>query len=186
MQGIPEDDGKSTSSIHVNTCHYYFLPCFLLFTRSEKFLKLTLDVMGSLITENGSSPFSPNCILNATDHTNRIRAIVEILILMHKDVKIQRILSSCKSEIDHILQNMLLLQVWFCTLSHAIPFSFFLVSLCIQLTCLVQASWIFFKVKPGSQSLHYKCDLITDVIDCLYLICRMCQIEMLIKYLLAE
>lgn len=108
--GIPEDDGKSTSSIHVNTCHYYFLPCFLLFARSEKFLKLTLDVMGSLITENGSSPFSPNCILNATDHTNRIRAIVEILILMHKDVKIQRILSSCKSEIDHILQNMLLLQ----------------------------------------------------------------------------
>lgn len=124
MQSIPEKDGKS-SSFHTNTCHYYLLPCFFLFTRSEKFLKLTLAMMGSLVTENDPSHFSPSCILNATDHANRIRAMVEILTLMHKDAKVQRSLSSCKSEIDHIFQNMLLLKVPFCTASlrHVIPIS---------------------------------------------------------------
>ena len=96
MQSSPEDDNKSTSSILANTCHYYLRPCFLLFARGEIFLKNTLDVMGSFITENGSPPFSSNCILNANDHTTGIRAVVETLILMRKDVKILRILPSCK------------------------------------------------------------------------------------------
>lgn len=111
MQSIPKNDGKSTSSILGNTCHYYLQPCFLLFSRSQKFVKNTLDVMGSFITENGPPPFSSNCFINANGHAAAIRAVVEILILMHKDVKILRILSSCKLEIDHILRNMLLLQV---------------------------------------------------------------------------
>ena len=111
MQRIPEADDKSTSSILANTCHYYLRPCFLLFARSENFLKNTLDVMGSFVAENCSPPLSSNCILNANDHTTGIRAVVEILILMHKDVKILRILSSFKSEIANILQNMLFLQV---------------------------------------------------------------------------
>ncbi|XP_059668653.1 uncharacterized protein LOC132313744 [Cornus florida] len=107
---IPEGDDESTISIRTSSSRYYLLPCFILFYRINKLLNLVLNMMGSLVAEKSSSLFCCTCIRSATDHSSRITSIVSILLLMRKDIKIQRILSSCKAEIDCILQNILVVQ----------------------------------------------------------------------------
>ncbi|KAA8518461.1 hypothetical protein F0562_015935 [Nyssa sinensis] len=67
-------------------------------------------MMGSLITENSSTLSSRNCSQNTTDHSSKISAIVSVILLMHEDVKLQQILSSCKAEIDCIVQNLFAFQ----------------------------------------------------------------------------
>lgn len=110
MQCIQEDHEEPNASIP--TLRYYLIPCFFFFDRSHKLLDLVLKMMGSLITDSSSSLFSPKY---ATDCSSRINAIVSVLVLMHKDVKVQQIISSLKSEIDHILRKILSFQVQFCT-----------------------------------------------------------------------
>ncbi|KAK3227006.1 hypothetical protein Dsin_006868 [Dipteronia sinensis] len=100
---IPEDDDDTTESARIQTCCYYFLPCFFLFDRSHKLVKLVLMVMGSLITES-TAPLSQNYIQYAMDRSNRINAMVSTLLLMHKDAKLQKIISLFKVETVHILQ----------------------------------------------------------------------------------
>ncbi|KAK0587618.1 hypothetical protein LWI29_025899 [Acer saccharum] len=100
----PEDDDDTTESAHIQTCCYYFLPCFFLFDRCHKLLKLALDVMGSQITESTTSPLSQNYIQYAMDRSNRINAMVSTLVLMHKDAKVKKIISLFKVEMVHILQ----------------------------------------------------------------------------------
>ncbi|KAB1205900.1 Testis-expressed sequence 10 protein [Morella rubra] len=107
VQRIPEIHDKPTS---VPALRYYLLPCFLLFDRSRKLLALVLKTMGSLITESSSLLFSPKHIQLSTDCSSRINAIVSILVLMHKEVKVQKIISSHKADVDHMLQKILSLQ----------------------------------------------------------------------------
>ncbi|XP_059428250.1 uncharacterized protein LOC132162022 isoform X2 [Corylus avellana] len=102
---IQEDHEEPNVSIP--TLRYYLIPCFFFFDRSRKLLDLVLKMMGSLITDSSSSLFPPKY---ATDCSSRINAIVSVLILMHKDVKVQQIISSLKPEIDHILQKILSFQ----------------------------------------------------------------------------
>ncbi|CAL5410752.1 unnamed protein product [Camellia sinensis] len=90
---FPEDDDESRIPVLRSTRHYYFLPCYILFYRSNKLLNLVLRKMGSLVTEK-----------------SRITAIVSVVLLMHKDVKVWKILSSCKTDIDFILQSILVVQ----------------------------------------------------------------------------
>ncbi|KAK3226997.1 hypothetical protein Dsin_006859 [Dipteronia sinensis] len=99
---IPEDDDDTTESARIQTCCYYILPCFFLFDRSHKRLKFALIVMGSLITESTASPLSQNYIQYAMDRSNRINAMVSTLLLMHKDAKVQKIISLFKVEMVHI------------------------------------------------------------------------------------
>ncbi|KAL7198113.1 hypothetical protein ACSBR2_020602 [Camellia fascicularis] len=91
---FPEDDDESRIPVLRSTRQYYFLPCYILFYRSNKLLNLVLRKMGSLVTEK-----------------SRITAIVSVVLLMHKDVKVWKILSSCKADIDFILQSILVVQV---------------------------------------------------------------------------
>ncbi|KAH7554167.1 hypothetical protein JRO89_XS12G0124800 [Xanthoceras sorbifolium] len=107
---IPEDDDDTTESARIQTCYYFFLPCFFLFDRSHKLLKLALNMMGSLITESTTSPLSQNYIQYAMDRSNRINAIVSTLLLMHKDAKVKTIISLFKVETVNILQIIYSLQ----------------------------------------------------------------------------
>jgi hypothetical protein len=98
----------------IPTLRYYLIPCFFFFDRSHKLLDLVLKMMGSLITDSSSSLFS---LKYATDCSSRINAIVSVLVLMHKDVKVQQIISSLKAEIDRILRKILSFQVQFFCIS---------------------------------------------------------------------
>ncbi|XP_057491227.1 uncharacterized protein LOC130776972 isoform X3 [Actinidia eriantha] len=102
---FPEYDDKSLAPVVKSTCHYYLLPCYFLFYRNNKLLNLLLNMMASLVTEKRSSLSS-----FASDHSSRISAILSVVLLMHKDVKIRKILSSCKADVDLILQNILAVQ----------------------------------------------------------------------------
>ncbi|KAE8125193.1 hypothetical protein FH972_020026 [Carpinus fangiana] len=102
---IQEDHEEPNASIC--TLHYYLIPCFFFFDRSHKLLDLVLKMMGSLITDSSSSLFPPKY---ATDCSSRINAVVSVLVFMHKDVKVQQIISSLKAEVDHILRKILSFQ----------------------------------------------------------------------------
>uniref|UniRef100_A0A2P2M5A1 TEX10-like TPR repeats domain-containing protein n=3 Tax=Rhizophora mucronata TaxID=61149 RepID=A0A2P2M5A1_RHIMU len=103
---IPEDDDNSVGSIRRHAQRYYFVPCFFLFDRSLKLLTLTLNMMGSLITESTSSPSHGYCNRCATDHLSRINAIASVLLSVHKEPKFQHVLSLLRTEIDCILQGI--------------------------------------------------------------------------------
>ncbi|XVE96298.1 hypothetical protein REPUB_Repub02eG0209100 [Reevesia pubescens] len=96
---ISEDD--------VHTWRYYLLPCFFLFDRSNKLLKLVLNVIGLLLTNSSLSLAS---IKYANDSLSRINATVSLLLLMYKDVKVRKIISLFRSEIGSILQSIASLQ----------------------------------------------------------------------------
>ncbi|XWS56064.1 hypothetical protein CRYUN_Cryun09bG0054800 [Craigia yunnanensis] len=99
---IPEDD--------VHTWRYYLLPCFFLFDRSNKLLKLVLNVIGSFLTDSSLSLASHTSAKYATDSLSRINATVSLLLLMYKDVKVQKIISLFRTEIGSILQSIASLQ----------------------------------------------------------------------------
>ncbi|XP_043726037.1 testis-expressed protein 10 homolog [Telopea speciosissima] len=98
---IPENDDGSSDSIRLRNCLYLLIPCFFLFDRSDKFLNLVLDLMGSSISENNSS------VEYALVLSRKISAIASIILFMYKDVKIQRRLLLCRVEVNQILQNIL-------------------------------------------------------------------------------
>ncbi|XP_043815771.1 uncharacterized protein LOC110623015 isoform X3 [Manihot esculenta] len=106
---IPGDDDVPMSSSHVPKQSCYILPCFFLFDRSHKLLKLVLNVMASSMSTSSS--------LSSNDHTHhasgrasRINDIVNVLRLMNRDAKIKQIICSSRAEIDLIWQNIHSLQ----------------------------------------------------------------------------
>ncbi|KAA3455232.1 Armadillo-like helical [Gossypium australe] len=99
---IPEDD--------VRTWRYYLLPCFFLFDRSNKVLKLVLDVIGSFLTDSNLSLPSDTSTRYATDNLSRINATISLLLLMYKDIKVQKIISLFRTEVSSILQSIASLQ----------------------------------------------------------------------------
>lgn len=106
MQCIPEDE--DTDSIHSSARRYYLIPCFFLFDRNHMLLNLVLKMLGSIVPSNGDQ--------NATNPSSMVGAIVSVILLMHKDVRIQQIISSFKADVDSILQNIICLQVRSCTI----------------------------------------------------------------------
>lgn len=102
---IPEgdDDDESTTCIRTSMMRYYLLPCFFLFDSSFRLLNLVLSTMELLITEHSSSS-------TLTSRTTRISATVSVLLLLHKDVKLRKILASCNSVIDRIIEDIFLIQ----------------------------------------------------------------------------
>ncbi|XP_022888460.1 uncharacterized protein LOC111403998 isoform X1 [Olea europaea var. sylvestris] len=101
-----EDDHEPSTAISVKRRDYYLLPPFLLFHRSNRLLSLVLNVMGSWVSETCSLIGSDNQTSFTIDSSSRLCAIISMLLLMDEDVKIQRILSSCKMQIKNILQNL--------------------------------------------------------------------------------
>ncbi|XP_039026289.1 uncharacterized protein LOC120159822 [Hibiscus syriacus] len=102
---IPVDD--------VQTWQYYLLPCFFMFDRSYKLLKLVLDVIGSFLTDNNFSLPSDASTRYAADSLSRINATISLLLLMYEDIKVHKIVSLFKEEISSILQSLASLQIWF-------------------------------------------------------------------------
>ncbi|XP_058003361.1 uncharacterized protein LOC131169038 isoform X1 [Hevea brasiliensis] len=73
---------------HFRTLMDYIVPCFYMFESSRKLLNLVLNGMGSMITES------------------RINDIVSVLMLMLKDDKMNRIISSSRAEFDHVSHSI--------------------------------------------------------------------------------
>jgi len=72
--------------------------------------------MRSMVSENVKALESVQDRESGRDSLNLIQCIVSVILLMHNDVKVRKIISSSKSEIDLILQNVYTLQVSFSTL----------------------------------------------------------------------
>ncbi|KAG7556642.1 Armadillo-type fold [Arabidopsis suecica] len=105
---IPED--KENSYLYIQTCLYYLLPCYFLFDRSSKLTEQVLKRMRLMVSENAKALESVQDRESGRDSLNLIQCIVSVILLMHNDVKVRMIISSSKSEIDLILQNVITLQ----------------------------------------------------------------------------
>ncbi|PRQ44133.1 putative pre-rRNA-processing protein IPI1/Testis-expressed sequence 10 protein [Rosa chinensis] len=106
---IAEDDGKASGSLSSSACCYYLVPCFFLFVKSHKLLRLVLKTLGSWINES-LSILPCDHTHYETDISSRVEAIISVLLLLHKDDKIWQIMSSFKAEIDCILQSIISIQ----------------------------------------------------------------------------
>ncbi|CAE6123208.1 unnamed protein product [Arabidopsis arenosa] len=105
---IPED--KENSYLYIQTCLYYLVPCYFLFDRSSKLTEQVLKRMRSMVSENTKALESVQDRESGRDSLNLIQCIVSVILLMHNDVKVRKLISSSKSEIDLILQNVITLQ----------------------------------------------------------------------------
>ncbi|CAN6874647.1 unnamed protein product [Brassica oleracea var. botrytis] len=105
---IPED--KENSSIYIQTCLYYLIPCYFMFERSSKLTEEVLKRMQSIVSENTKALESVQDRESGRNSLNLIQCVVSVVLLMHNDVKVRKIISSSKSEIDLILQDVISLQ----------------------------------------------------------------------------
>lgn len=106
---IPED--KENSCLYNQTCLYYLVPCYFLFERSSKLTEEVLKRMQFIVSENTKALESVvQDRESGRSSLDLIQSIVSVILLMHNDVKVRKIISSSKSEIDLILQNVISLQ----------------------------------------------------------------------------
>ncbi|KAI3813070.1 hypothetical protein L1987_17786 [Smallanthus sonchifolius] len=103
VSSLGEKDIGSGNTIRTNRIRYYFLPCFLLFYRSEKILNNVLNAMSSFISGPSFDGQNDHVMI---DHSIRIVSAVHVFLLMHEDVRVWEILLRYKKEIDCILQNI--------------------------------------------------------------------------------
>ncbi|ESQ40559.1 hypothetical protein EUTSA_v10012647mg [Eutrema salsugineum] len=105
---IPED--KENSYQYNQTCLYYLVPCYFLFDRSSKLTEQVLKRMQSMVSENTQALESVQDKESGQNSLKLIHCIVSVILLMHNDVKVRKIILSSKSELDLILQNVVSLQ----------------------------------------------------------------------------
>ncbi|KAJ0429000.1 putative testis-expressed protein 10/pre-rRNA-processing protein Ipi1 [Helianthus annuus] len=103
VSSLGEKDIGSGNAICTSRNRYYTLPCFLLFHRSEKILYDVLNGMSSFIS--GPS-FDGQNDHDMNNHSIRIVAAVNVILLMHEDVRVREILLRYKKEIGSVLQNI--------------------------------------------------------------------------------
>lgn len=70
-----------------------------------------LKTMGSAITESSLSLMSDDDTQHAGKCLTTVNAIASVLVFMHKDAKLQKIMSVYKEDISNIIQKVLSLQV---------------------------------------------------------------------------
>ncbi|KAK8466466.1 hypothetical protein PHAVU_008G104000 [Phaseolus vulgaris] len=110
VQCIPEDDEQGTPSAQLSTQHYYLLPCFFLFDRCHKVMNLVLKRMGSAIYDSSLLLKSDKCSQHIRNCLNKVNAVTSVLLLMHKEAKLQQIMSLFKENIDNIVEQVISLQ----------------------------------------------------------------------------
>lgn len=98
MQNIQEEGD------YVEASCYYLLPCFFMFDRSHRLLDLVLMAMASLVQEHTTSVSSSNN--SGSRLSSKIVSIVEVLLLMHREAKIWRLVCSSKDAVAHILRSI--------------------------------------------------------------------------------
>lgn len=74
-------------------------------------LNQILEVMESFIRGNASSLLPHQKGALAKDHSSRILSVVSVLLLVLGDIKMQKLLLSCKTAIRNILESMHTLEV---------------------------------------------------------------------------
>ncbi|XP_030499534.2 uncharacterized protein LOC115714916 isoform X1 [Cannabis sativa] len=105
---IPKHDEEN--SMTVNTWRHFISPCISLFCRNQNLLHHTLTTLASLITETCQPHTTLDRMQYATEVSNTVDEVVSILHVMHVCHTFQKILSSFKEDIHHILQNIVCLQ----------------------------------------------------------------------------
>ncbi|KAF7818845.1 Pre-rRNA-processing protein IPI1 isoform A [Senna tora] len=110
VQSIPENDDEHNLSSRLSILQYYLLPCFFLFDRCYKLMNLVLRSMGSTIRESSLSAVSDICTQSRKGCSGRVYAVTSLLSMMHKDPKLQPLMSLFKADIDNIQQEVLSLQ----------------------------------------------------------------------------
>ncbi|XP_061338015.1 uncharacterized protein LOC133284896 [Gastrolobium bilobum] len=108
IQCVPEDGDKERTSSSILL--YYLEPCFLLFGRCHKLMSLVLKTMRSAITETSLTPISDNCTQHTSNCLIKVDVVASVLIAMHKDKKLRKIMVEVKEDIDYIIQEIHLLQ----------------------------------------------------------------------------
>ncbi|GAU17504.1 hypothetical protein TSUD_340470 [Trifolium subterraneum] len=111
VQCIPEDGEEQSNTSNQLSPIYYLLPCFFLFDRCHQLMGYVLKTMGSAITESSFSLENDNCTQHKGNCLTRVNTVASVLVLMHKDAKLQQIMSEFKEDIDNIRQKVLSLQV---------------------------------------------------------------------------
>ncbi|CAN8257038.1 unnamed protein product [Cochlearia groenlandica] len=105
---IPED--KENSYNYIQTCLYYLVPCYFLFDHSSKLTEQVLKRLQSIVSENTKALESVQDRESGKSSLSLIQSIVSVILMMHNDAKVRKIMSSSKSEINLILQNVVSLQ----------------------------------------------------------------------------
>lgn len=75
-----------------------------MFSKSKKLFNNVLSVISSISANDSPIVDGQNSHV-MLDHISRITAVVRILLLMHEDVRVWKILSSYKEEIDSVLHK---------------------------------------------------------------------------------
>lgn len=115
-QCIPEDDDER--QIPSNRPHYYLLPCFSLFDQCRELTSNVLKTMGSAITESSLYPISDDGTQHTRNYLSGVNSVASVLVLMHKDAKMQRIMSAFKEDINNIIHKVYSLQVTLTSMSN--------------------------------------------------------------------
>lgn len=106
VNNILEEDDESTKSLIRPSRQYYLLPCFFLFDRSNMLLNQILEVLKSFTRGNVLSLLPHQKGALEQDHLSTILSVVAVLLLLLGDIKMQKLLLSCKTEIRNILESM--------------------------------------------------------------------------------
>ena len=96
MQWIPRDDRNPIDFTSMR--HFYNNPCYALFYKSRQLLNLVLSTMRAMVTNSGVN-------------SSTMDAVVSVLLLMHKEAKIQPIISSLDAWTG-MLEKLCSLLVW--------------------------------------------------------------------------
>lgn len=106
VQGDSEHDSIESIS---SSC-YYLLPCFFLFSYSSELLYLVLNSLKIVIAEEVSL-LSPHHTHSTSNHLKSTYTVLSLLLLMHEDMKMKRILLSQQTHIKSIIEEVIKFQV---------------------------------------------------------------------------
>ncbi|CAN8258267.1 unnamed protein product [Cochlearia groenlandica] len=106
---IPEDE-----DLYIETCLYYLVPCFFMFDGSSKLTEEVLRRMRLMVVENAKAMMLESPVRqdreSSRNSLNTIQCIVSVILMMHNDAKVRKIISSFKSEMELILRDLIALQ----------------------------------------------------------------------------
>ncbi|KAL9247043.1 hypothetical protein vseg_020514 [Gypsophila vaccaria] len=100
---FPEHEKEQREFRSSCTYRYYLAPCFHLLGGNIGLVKCLLTKMSSLIAEPCKLPFIMGTQMTH-DYPRKIKALVCLFSMLSMDLKMQRVLSSCKAQIEDILR----------------------------------------------------------------------------------
>lgn len=105
-----QDDWEHGSTESMSSSSYYLLPCFFLFSYSSELLYLVLNSLKILIAEEVSL-LVPDHTHSTSNHLKSTYTVLSLLLMMHEDMKMKRILLSQKTHVRSIMEEVIKFQV---------------------------------------------------------------------------